>query len=702
MAQLKPDRSQEDTTCPSTHQFSPVMERPLRTIFFFIVMLAINLGVQIPAAAAPVSDEKNASEPLFYTIQVGSFTNEEDAISCYNRLAEQLPAGLRLYLRVESIPPFKTVRIGKAAERPATIELLEEIQKITKKTPAIIHGYYRSARILKLYDPTAASEKPSANADTQKKYPAEEPLNTRPDAKDGPLPDRPEEPLDTPLEGKGSSPAPPSRRSAPTKVASQKPSMVQIPDAALKKKIIDKYLASQAADPKAVEALIKQSQSFPASPTCVSAECHADVKTFTHQHSPAQTDRCLACHKQINQKHPEATTVDFQSVATGAELCNQCHPKFKGKKYNHEPAAKGECLECHKPHGADNQFFLKVEASSQEKLCLKCHADQVVAKKFTHGPVGLGACTYCHNPHESDHQALLKDEPQTLCFACHTDIARGVKESASVHDVVKTEGCGTCHLPHGSDFPSLLKQSGEEFCFTCHPTIEDKFKKSKSQHAGLYLEKECGTCHQPHYSAYEKLLNSKELDLCLTCHSEKNSITSKSPKDIEIELKKTFIHGPITKGQCSVCHDPHGSKFLKLLSGPYPEAIYAPYTPEIYDLCFTCHDKELLTSQDTGSATAFRNGPQNLHYLHAAIPEKGRTCRTCHEAHSSNGPKLINQTGSSFGEWQMSISFETTGSGGSCMPGCHRKMEYSRDKAANNSGKDADFGTYHVEYESVK
>ena len=158
----------------------------------------------------------------------------------------------------------------------------------------------------------------------------------------------------------------------------------------------------------------------------------------------------------------------------------------------------------------------------------------------------------------------------------------------------------------------------------------------------------------------------------------------------------------MAKGQCSPCHDPHGSKFLKLLIGPYPDSIYAPYTPEIYDFCFTCHDKELLTSQTSGSATDFRNGSKNLHHLHASIPQKGRTCRTCHESHSSNGPKLINQSGSSFGEWQMSISFSTTGSGGSCTPGCHRKMEYNRDKEVNNSVKESEFGTYHVEYESVK
>ena len=675
---------------------TPDDRRPLVSLCLFLTLLVLGLGGP-PVAQA--DEGKNAEESLYYTIQIGSFSQQDEALEWYNRLAKRLPAELKRHLRIEAIPPFHTVRLGKEKDRPGIISFLEEAQKVTKKTPAIIHGYYRTERIEKLYDPAAAPQTQEVVADLTKHLPpGEESLTTPANAKETPPPERPEEPLDTPTDSKPTGKTKAGRRESPAPPAK---AVTTPPDAELKKALIAKYLKSQAPDPKAIEALNKQSQAFPASPACVSGECHAAIKAFSQPHEPSKNDRCTACHKQINDKHPEASTVDFELLASGAELCNRCHPKLQGKKTPHQPAAKGECLQCHAPHGSEAPFLLVGEANSQEKLCLKCHAEQVAPQKFTHGPVGLGACTYCHNPHESDHQFLLKEEPQALCTACHSDIAKGLEESTSVHSVVKNEGCVTCHQPHGSEFPSLLKKAGEEFCFTCHPDIDEKVKKSKSKHAGLYLDKGCGTCHQPHFSSSERLLNNKEIDLCLTCHSEKNAISSKSPKDIAIELKKTFLHGPVAQGQCSVCHDPHGSKFDKLLKGTYPESIYASYDPEVYGLCFSCHDQELLT-KESGKATDFRNGSQNLHYLHAAIPRKGRTCRACHQPHSSNGPKLINPTGSFFGEWQMSISFETTGSGGSCMPGCHRKMEYSRDKAVSNSGKDVDFGTYHVEYESVK
>lgn len=677
----------------------------LHRILFFLLILVVTLGSPQQTKSAQADPPTDTTGPLFYTIQVGSFNNEEEARTWYDRLAEELPTDLKDFLRIETIPPFHTVRVGKADERQALTRLLAETQKITKRPTAILHGDYQSERVTKLYDPTAPPEQSPPSPATEKRTspsPApEESLTTDPGTKVLPLPARPEDSLGTPADTKKGGKATRQPESAKNK-APQTKAPAQIPDATLKQLLIDKYLADQAANAKNKEALIKQSQSYPETPACVTAECHATINAVKNLHYPVQSGRCLACHKQTNQQHPDANGADFQLLAEGGNLCHTCHPKLQGKKVPHAPAAKGECRQCHAPHGSDNQYFLAVPADNQEKLCLTCHDQKITTSKFPHGPVGLGACTYCHAPHESDHNALLKNDLQSLCLECHVDIDLGMKEATSVHKVMQTEGCATCHLPHGSEFPNLLRQSSEEFCFSCHPAIEEKTTKSRSKHAGLSLEKGCGTCHLAHSSPYKKLLNHNELDLCLSCHSEKNTITSKSPKDISIELKQTYLHEPLAQGQCAVCHDPHGSKFYKLLIAPYPDAIYATYEPEIYDLCFSCHDKGLLTSQTTSTETSFRNGSQNLHYLHTTIPRKGRTCKTCHQSHASNGPKLINQAGSSFGEWQMSISFATTSNGGSCMPGCHRKMEYNRDQETSNAVKESEFGEYHVEYESVK
>ncbi len=54
----------------------------------------------------------------------------------------------------------------------------------------------------------------------------------------------------------------------------------------------------------------------------------------------------------------------------------------------------------------------------------------------------------------------------------------------------------------------------------------------------------------------------------------------------------------------------------RLLSQPYPETFYQPFKVDAYALCFSCHDKQLVLTQQTEGLTRFRNGTQNLHYMH--------------------------------------------------------------------------------------
>jgi predicted CXXCH cytochrome family protein len=145
----------------------------------------------------------------------------------------------------------------------------------------------------------------------------------------------------------------------------------------------------------------------------------------------------------------------------------------------------------------------------------------------------------------------------------------------------------------------------------------------------------------------------------------------------ELENKK-HLHGPIKEDKCSVCHDPHGSSYPRLLTGPYPSDFYANYKPGIYGFCLGCHEENLLRFPETTVNTEFRNGNKNLHYVHSARKLKGRTCRTCHAPHASDYDKLIAEEGASFGSWNIPIRFVLKDTGGSCSPGCHQTKQYDR------------------------
>ena len=113
-----------------------------------------------------------------------------------------------------------------------------------------------------------------------------------------------------------------------------------------------------------------------------------------------------------------------------------------------------------------------------------------------------------------------------------------------------------------------------------------------------------------------------------------------------------------------------------MLTKKYPAELYAIADVENFGLCFECHDSNLFALPTTETATNFRNGDQNLHYLHVQ-GNRGRNCNLCHDVHGSENNYLIRNS-TQFGNWKMPIDFELTDMGGSCLTGCHKKYSYER------------------------
>lgn len=433
--------------------------------------------------------------------------------------------------------------------------------------------------------------------------------------------------------------------------------------------------------------------------TCSTSECHTEIKNAVIIHSPVEEDECLSCHEQRNAEHPsEKGGFDFVLTASGSQLCNQCHDPIEKGKSVHAPVAEGECLACHLAHGSSVPSLLK-GSENQKTLCFECHDSAPFELQYVHGPVDSGACTYCHSPHRSGRKSLLREALQDVCLGCHVDFSEGFLEAKFVHSAVKKKSCVSCHNAHSSSVPRLLIKEGQELCFECHKEVERKYKMSSSKHEPLYNENRCGNCHLVHFSEKEKLLVKEEMPLCLKCHGHDYSNKPESLRNIKQELKdRKYQHGPVAEEQCSPCHDPHGSSFSKLTKGPYPAGFYASYRSGIYDFCFECHDDVMLRDRENSKATDFRNGSQNLHYLHVAREFKGRTCHSCHATHASSGAKLITDEGVPFGDWEIPVRFVMTETGGSCTPGCHRRMDYDRTQKTKNEPPQIDPNPPYVDY----
>lgn len=263
-------------------------------------------------------------------------------------------------------------------------------------------------------------------------------------------------------------------------------------------------------------------------------------------------------------------------------------------------------------------------------------------------------------------------EPIVSCSTsgCHSEM----KQFAHVHQPAETDQCDVCHEPKEGATPL---QSGvrhefkratdnPELCQQCHDSLVDEDYVHKP-----VLRELCVLCHDPHGSQRPLFLRVKQdQQLCSQCHR----LTF---------LDRKYVHQPVKEGKCLECHDPHGGDFRRFLRGEFTPEPYEPFELRHYQLCYRCHEPEQVTERTTTSATNFRNGKVNLHFKHVNMEEKGRTCNLCHEVHASAKPKLIKET-TSFGSWQLPLNFTPTATGGSCMPGCHRMRGYDRVEPVQN------------------
>jgi predicted CXXCH cytochrome family protein len=410
------------------------------------------------------------------------------------------------------------------------------------------------------------------------------------------------------------------------------------------------------------------------SPSCVTATCHAKIGKEKFVHGPVAVNDCLACHKETG-KHK------FAPIKNVAALCYACHDKMDAKKTVHKPVKDGNCTKCHNPHQSPNKFML---SGNGAQLCFQCHTKNLVSGKFLHGPVAAGECTSCHGAHQADFPLLLQARVNDVCFSCHTDKKDDLAKKKVVHKPVK-ENCIGCHTAHSSNFNTQLKnESTTALCYDCHKEMKATVAKARVPHKALNMKKGCLECHDTHAANFPRLLGDEPMNDCLRCHNKEYKSGAATIANIQkVVVEGKLKHGPIREKDCSSCHNTHGSENFRILRSYFPPVFYAPFDVKNYELCFTCHQKTLVLDSKTTTLTGFRNGEQNLHFVHVNKVDKGRTCRACHEAHANNNPGHIRDS-VPFGGWKIPINYKKMEDGGTCLPGCHAEYPYNRKKPVKN------------------
>jgi predicted CXXCH cytochrome family protein len=413
---------------------------------------------------------------------------------------------------------------------------------------------------------------------------------------------------------------------------------------------------------------------LPVNTSCVTAACHAKLATAKQIHSPVAAAACDACHGADVGGHK------YPLKRTGNATCTFCHAVAGTMTVQHKALDQG-CVTCHSPHASNTKFLLKTDTI--EQLCATCH--NVPLKQFAHEPFAKGQCTICHQPHQAQNAMLLRNgEGSRSCFACHADTEERMALATSVHKPA-AQNCMNCHSPHATEFPHQLKKPLDQSCFSCHTSTEQKINKASFAHGALKEANQCANCHDPHAAQQPELLKARTDRLCISCHDKdmKSPDGRPVPEVKTVLTKSKFLHGPNRVGNCSACHDPHGSDTADLLKRSFPKTFYTSFDLKKYDLCFGCHEPELVLEERTANLTNFRNGDLNLHYVHVNRDEKGRSCKSCHAIHGSDLPRhMASEVPFEGSKWAMPIEYQATSDGGSCAPGCHTPRSYSRSAKA--------------------
>ncbi|MFC1475079.1 cytochrome c3 family protein, partial [Candidatus Zixiibacteriota bacterium] len=178
-------------------------------------------------------------------------------------------------------------------------------------------------------------------------------------------------------------------------------------------------------------------------------QAHVELDNFGNDSHNLMQLNCSSCHKVHGRK--QSLLVD-----DGAKFCLKCHADVKAdfsRRSNH-PLKQGNltCLSCHKfTKKSDDNFSYDVNG-----VCQDCHQDKSGPFLYEHESVNAysvegSGCVECHAPHGSENDRLLRQPGDAICSSCHMV----PQHTAVYHDFI-SYGCLSCHTQTHGSFTSNL------------------------------------------------------------------------------------------------------------------------------------------------------------------------------------------------------------------------------------------------------
>jgi len=417
---------------------------------------------------------------------------------------------------------------------------------------------------------------------------------------------------------------------------------------------------------------------IPGLPAGSCGQCHVDgdapVKFPKGLWRENDNEICFACH--MNEKF--AGVYPGRSVYERSNHSTDPRTAWPGPlpPPRREIGAGGKCLNCHTPHGREDQYgpIPGLMLSREESLCLACHDGdpsvrdiaREIRKPYGHPTVRTAG----------KHGADEGGDPARFSYA-------GGNRHAE---------CGDCHNAHAS--------SGDP----APPVAPAASNRNARVSRIRVVNGTAGTIPLYEYRPANDISTpALEYEICFKCHSSWTNqppgeqdlarlfnVNNASYHPVEGQGKNpgirpdAFVAGksPFSTIYCGDCHGsddsnlkgPHGSQFPNLLRKTYEARSLNRITTQ-EELCFLCHNFETyansLSSPVQHQASRF-NPPAspNGHVFH--VGQRNVPCYACHDSHGSPQFPALIVTGRTPGI----LSFLPGGTGGTCTSTCHTARSY--------------------------
>ena len=376
----------------------------------------------------------------------------------------------------------------------------------------------------------------------------------------------------------------------------------------------------------------------------------------------------------LSDDHPISFQYTSALAAANGELAD---PNTLTGAVKLDSTGQLQCTSCHDPHNDVNGQFLVVD-NRGSTLCETCH----LKANWTNSPHNTSTSTWngvAPDPWPNSTYTTVADNG---CGNCHTPHAAGQSQRL-LNSAAEEQTCFNCHNGNVTD------DIQSDFNKASHHPVEMTNAVHDPNEATIVTNRhvECVDCHNPHsagtgpgtpgISGVDYLGNivnpiTANYQVCFRCHGDSPNIppprTTRQIVQPNIRLQFDTINpsyhpvagvgkstnvpsllAPWTTSsmmECTDCHGddggsdkPHGSIYTPILKQQYITTDPNTESPAAYALCYSCHDRNSILSDNTF-------GEHSRHILGENAP-----CNTCHDPHgvslaagatTANNARLIN------------------------------------------------------------